>query len=102
MDFVDRALYHQIHPLKLVTDTATSIVGIWLLAGHRLAWALVVMLLPPAVVSGYLMAFARLESLRASHFGQHVRRSMTASVIGVRLVEMLMMCVGAFRRRFPR
>jgi hypothetical protein len=43
----DRALYHQIHPVKLATDLSSAVISLWLLWQHRLAFALIVMCVPP-------------------------------------------------------
>jgi hypothetical protein len=39
MEFTERVLYHQIHPLKLLTDVSTAFIATALLWNHRLgAW----------------------------------------------------------------
>ena len=72
MDTRDRALYHQIHPGKLATDTSSAIVSLALLWQHRLSAWLVVMLVPPVVASSRLVARGRLDWIAASRFGQRM------------------------------
>jgi hypothetical protein len=47
----ERALYHQIHSLKLLTDWVTAMVGAWAFWEHRLVLGLLVGILPPVLVS---------------------------------------------------
>jgi hypothetical protein len=43
----EKYLYHQTHPLKLLTDIGAAFGSLCLLWRHQLAFALVVMLAPP-------------------------------------------------------
>jgi hypothetical protein len=100
MNFAERALYHQVHPLKLVTDIASGIVALALFAGHWFNAGLVVLVFPPALASLYLLAFGRLDHLAATPLGRHVRRSMTPSAQILRPAALIAMCVGAWRRQW--
>ena len=53
----EKYLYHQIHPLKLLTDWVTGIVALYPLWQHKLALALVIALVPPPIVSYVLIRF---------------------------------------------
>jgi len=65
----EAVLYHQIHPAKLATDIAAAIISLVLLWEHRLALALVVMLVPSVVATALVIRFADLERLKASPLG---------------------------------
>src|SRR5215217_3692268 len=80
MDPQEKYLYHQIHPLKLMTDWGTGIAALYPLWQHNLIPALLVMLIPPPIVSFLLIRFADLEKQKASAFGQYVRNYMTRQV----------------------
>src|SRR2546421_3524831 len=69
----DKYLYHQIHPLKLLTDVASGFGSLYPLWHHHLVLALVVMLVPPPLVSLLLMRFAELEPYRTIGPGQVCR-----------------------------
>lgn len=66
MTVAERVLYHQAHPLKLATDVRSAILSLWLLAGHRLAVALLVMFLPPILMSIALVLWADVTAIRDS------------------------------------
>jgi hypothetical protein len=92
-------LYHQIHPLKLITDWGAGSLSFYLLWQHRLGPALLVQLVPPIVVSGVLLRWADLEPQRRSAFGRYIGRSMTPSMQALRLVGNGVMSLGAWYHR---
>lgn len=96
MDFREKALYHQIHPLKLLTDWASAVVAAYLLWQHHLLRALLVGLLPPAAVSALLIRYADRESSKVSRVGRYVRRYMTPAMEVLRLTGGVLFWVGAW------
>jgi hypothetical protein len=98
MNLKERYLYHQIHPLKLFTVIGAAFASLYLLWRHQLAFALVVMLPPPLVVSLLLMRYADLEPYRQSAFGKYIARSMSHAMEAVRLAGMVIAAVGAWRQ----
>jgi hypothetical protein len=66
VEFADKALYHQIHPAKLLTDWATAFVAAYLLWEHALVAGLIVGFIPSVVASALVIRFADLERLKAS------------------------------------
>jgi len=93
----EKYLYHQIHPLKLSTDIGAAFGGLCFLWRHQLAFALVVMLVPPLLVSLLLMRYADLEPYRQSAFGKYIARSMSHAMEAVRLAGMAVTALGAWR-----
>jgi hypothetical protein len=96
MDFRERALYHQIHPLKLLTDWSSGFGAAYLLWQHRLVAGLVLGLIPPLVVSVLLMRWADLERYKISRFGRYVACYMTRSMELLRLAGAVLLWVGAW------
>src|SRR5215212_5634825 len=94
----DKYLYHQIHPLKLVTDVASGFGSLYPLWHHHLVLALVVMLVPPPLVSLLLMRFADLEPYRQSALGKYIAHSMSHAMEAIRLIGMIVVAVGAWYR----
>ena len=92
----EKYLYHQIHPLKLSTDISAAFGSLCLLWRHQLAFALVVMLVPPVFVSFFLMRYADLEPYRQSVLGKYVARSMSHAMEAVRLAGMAVTALGAW------
>ncbi|MBV8338848.1 MAG: hypothetical protein JO343_02765 [Candidatus Eremiobacteraeota bacterium] len=92
----DKYLYHQIHPLKLFTDIAAGIVGLIPLWHHQVTLALLILFVPPIIVSLLLVRFADLEPYRTSKFGRYVASNMTPAAQGIRVLGMLVMTVGAW------
>ena len=95
MNLKEKYLYHQIHPLKLFTDIGAAVGSLFLLWRHQLAFALVVMLAPPLLVSFLLMRYADLELFRQSAFGKYIARSMSHAMEAVRLAGMAVTALGA-------
>ena len=95
----ERLLYHQIHPLKLLTDVGTAIGAATLFWNHRPLAALAVGFVPSIVMSGVLLQFADLERYRTSRFGRYVRRFMTRRVEIARFAGLFPLWGGAWFHR---
>jgi hypothetical protein len=80
----ERALYHQVHPVKLATDVGTAVVSTVLLAQHELAAALAIMWLPSVVVSAALISWGDFAEVRRSRVGEYLRRDMTTGMQALR------------------
>ena len=96
MTLKERALYNQIHPLKLSTDILAAAVSLYFFWLHQLLPALVLHFVPPLIASALLIRYADLEPLKQSAFGRYVGRNMTRTVEGVRLFGDLVMILGAW------
>jgi len=97
MDFRDKMLYHQIHPLKLATDIAVTPISLWFLWHHRIKAALVVGLIPPIAVSVAMMIYPPdLQSLKNSSLGKYVSKYMSPAIEVVRLLGLIPMVVGTW------
>jgi len=98
MQFAERVLYHQIHPVKLFTDVSTAFIAAALLWNHRPTPALLVGFLPAVLVSAALMRWANLEPYRASRLGRYVAGFMTHRVEVARFAGLLPLWLGAWFR----
>ena len=98
MEFGERVLYHQIHPLKLFTDVATALGATALLWRHQLGPALALGFLPSLAVSAVLLRWADLDPYRSSQFGRYVKKFMTRRVELARLAGLLPLWLGAWWR----
>jgi len=98
MNLKEKYLYHQIHPLKLFTDIGAAVGSLYLLWRHQLAFALVVMLARPFLVSFLLMRYVDLEPYRQSAFGKYIARSMSHAMEAVRLTGMVVAALGAWQQ----
>jgi len=92
----EKTLYHQIHPLKLLTDSSSATAALFLLWHKHLLAALLVAFVPPPIVSFLLIRYADLEKYRRSSFGQYLHRYMTRATEAVRLAGFILMAVGAW------
>jgi hypothetical protein len=95
----EKVLYHQIHPLKLLTDCTVGFAALPLLWRHRLRAALLVMFVPPILASIVIIKYVDLEPYKRSPFGRYVERYMTKEMQAVRLAGALIMALGAWHRR---
>jgi hypothetical protein len=96
MTLKERALYHQIHPLKLATDILTALVSLYLLWQQMFAVGLLVHFVPPVIASTLLIRYANLDKQAQSPFGRYVARHMTRTVEAVRLFGDLATVLGAW------
>jgi len=92
----EKRLYHQIHPLKLATDWSTGIIALVLLWHHALVTAVIVGVVPSAVVSVLLIRYADLEPYKSSSFGRYVAQHMTQTAEAARLGGFLVMATGSW------
>lgn len=99
MNRQEKVLYHQIHLLKLLTDSSAGAVSYYLLWHHRLRAALLVQLLPAVAVSLALIRWADLGSYKRSRLGRYIERHMTRRMEAVRLGGNLVISVAAWYRR---
>jgi hypothetical protein len=95
MTRAERLLYHQVHPLKLLTDVTSSFSSSWLLWQQRWAMAASVAFLPSIVVSALLLWRADLEPWAHTPIGRYVARFMTRKVEALRFCGQLLMWAGA-------
>jgi hypothetical protein len=96
MTLKEKALYHQIHPLKLSTDILAAVVSLYLFWLHQPLPALLLHFGPPVIASALLIRYADLEPLKESAFGHYVGRSMTRTIEIIRLFGDLVMILGAW------
>jgi hypothetical protein len=97
----EKALYHQIHPLKLLTDVGATPISLVLFWQHQLLAALLVTFVPSILVSAALMRWANLEGLKQSTFGRYIAASMTRPMQALRLAGFFVMAIGAWLHVWP-
>lgn len=95
----EKTLYHQIHPLKLATDSSAEIISLYLFWKHKLLAGLIVFLVPPIISSTLLMRFANLEPYKQSAFGTYIEKYMTPPVVAIRVAGTIVTHIGAWYRR---
>ena len=96
MSMQEKALYHQVHPLKLFTDWSTGILALYPFWQNDLLVALLIAFLPSILISLLLVAFADLEKYRQSSFGKYIHQYMTRPVELLRLAGYAVMAAGAW------
>jgi hypothetical protein len=97
MDFKEKKLYHQIHPVKLAVDIGAAIGAFCLLWVHKTLLAVVVALLPPIVVSAVMITWPPdLERLKRSALGRYVSTCMTPAIELTRLLSLVPLAYGAW------
>ena len=95
----EKALYHQIHPLKLATDISAEIISLYLFWKRKLIAGLVVLLVPPIIASTLIIKWVDLEAYKQSAFGRYLRAYMTSFVVMVRLLGTVITHLGAWYHR---
>ena len=101
MDFQEKKLYHQIHPLKLATDIGVTPLSLYFVWEHRVLPALLVGFVPPLVVSLAMLKWTpNLEKAKRSAFGRYVKKYMTPFIELNRLLTLVPMAYGAWIHEF--
>lgn len=96
MTRAEKYLYHQIHPLKLFTDFATSFWSSWLL-WERQPWAAMTLAFVPSMIASAIMiGLVDLAWLRDTYFGHYVARHMTRKIEALRFAGQIAMWTGAW------
>jgi hypothetical protein len=98
MTLREKALYHQIHPAKLVIDVSTAIVAAVLLWQQHLLRAIAVGIVLPVITSACVILFADLETQKQSRFGRYVAGSMTPPMEAARVFGVCLFWGGAWYR----
>jgi len=96
MDFREKQLYHQIHPLKLFTDWSLGFIALYFVWQHEWIIALLLMFVPGVVVSLLMVHYIDLEAYKQSPFGRYVRMYMSRFIEAIRLAGYVVMCLGAW------
>jgi hypothetical protein len=92
----EKILYHQIHPLKLTTDTGCEPLSLYFFWHHDLVLGLTRHFLPPITVSLVLICCGDFEAQKRSRAGAYLRRHMTRTVEGIRFAGDIAMVLGAW------
>ena len=101
MDFREKKLYHQIHPLKLATDVGVMPPAVYFLWNHRILPAVMIAFMPPMLVSAVMMKWTPdLEGLKRSALGRYVRAHMTPAIEVARLLTLIPMAYGGWVHDF--
>ena len=89
MNFREKKLYHQIHPLKLGTDIGVTPIFLFFLWHHHIVRALLVGFVPPVLVSAAMIIWPpNLERLKNSSLGRYVSKYMTPAIEVIRLLSL--------------
>jgi hypothetical protein len=91
----EKRLYHQIHPLKLCTDSSAEVLSLYLFWKRKLLAGLLVLVVPPIIVSTLIIKWVDLEAYKQSAFGRYIRAYMTPPVVAVRLLGTVLTHLGA-------
>jgi len=96
MTTYEKYLYHQVHPLKLLTDWGSGLAALYFFWKQELLLAVLVAVVPSLVISGVLIRFASLEHYATSKRGQYIKTHMTRSRELVRLAGYVVMAFAAW------
>jgi hypothetical protein len=96
MTTYEKYLYHQVHPLKLLTDWGSGLAALYFFWNQELLLAVLVAVVPSLVISGVLIRFASLEHYATSKRGQYIKTHMTRARELLRLAGYVVMAFAAW------
>ncbi len=100
MNISEKTLYHQIHPLKLLTDWSAAFVSLYFLWQHDLLIGLTLQVIPSVIASFLIIRFVDLERYQYSRFGGYVARYMTRRMQLLRAFGNVVTIFGAWFQMF--
>lgn len=96
MNIIDKTLYHQIHPFKLVTDVIAAFVAVYLLWINMLVPGLIVAFVPSLAISFFMIRTMDFEKEKQSRLGKYVKRYMGRAADTARSVGFVAMLAGGW------
>lgn len=75
MNFQEKNLYQQIHPLRLFTDWSSGITACYFFWLRDIWLGVTIAFLPSLIISLLVVRFGDLEKLKSSPFGQYYKRT---------------------------
>ena len=96
MNIIDKTLYHQIHPFKMMTDVISAFVAIYLFWLHLIIEGLIVAFIPSLVISLFMIKLVDFEKQKQSNFGKYVKKYMGRGTDTVRSLGFLVMLAGGW------
>lgn len=100
MNLSEKALYHQIHPIKLLTDWSAAFLSLYFLWLHELLLGLALQVIPSVIVSLLIIRFVDLDSYRESRLGKYVGKYMTRRMQSLRAFGNIITIIGAWFQMF--
>jgi hypothetical protein len=96
MNVIDKTLYHQIHPFKMVTDVVAAFIAVYLIWLHLIIEGLVVGFIPSLAISFFMIRTMDFEKQKQSKFGKYVKRYMGRGADTARSIGFLVMLGGGW------
>ena len=96
MNVIDKTLYHQIHPFKMVTDVIAAFIAVYLIWLHLIIEGLVVGFIPSLAISFFMIRTMDFEKQKQSKFGKYVKRYMGRGADTARSIGFLVMLCGGW------
>jgi hypothetical protein len=96
MNVIDKTLYHQIHPFKMVTDVIAAFTAVYLLWIDLIIPGLVVGFIPSLAISFFMIRTMDFEKQKQSKFGKYVKRYMGRGADTARSIGFVAMLAGGW------
>ena len=92
----EKRLYHQIHPLKLLTDISAEFISLYLFWKHKFLAGLAIGIIPSIITSVLLLKWANLEKYKQSAFGRYINLHMTPFAVAICILGTILSHIGAW------
>jgi hypothetical protein len=98
MNVIDKTLYHQIHPFKMITDVVGAFAAVYLFWLHLIIEGLVVGFIPSLAISFFMIKTMDFEKQKQSKLGKYIKRYMGRGADTARSIGFLIMLGGGWFR----
>ena len=92
----EKVLYHQIHPAKLSTDIASSLLSTYLFWVHQPILGILGGFIPSIIASAVIIRYVNLDNYRTSPAGRYLAKYMTRRIEALRMAGQIVVWFGAW------
>ncbi len=98
MTLLEKNLYQQIHPVRLLTDWSSGLYACYLFWHQLLVEGILAAFVPSLIVSLIILRFTDLEKLKNSTFGRYYKRTYTKAIDFTRFGGFAVMAAGSWNQ----
>jgi hypothetical protein len=96
MNYQEKNIYQQIHPVRLIVDWGTGFYSCYLFWNNDFIPALIVAFIPSLIVAAIIFRFVDLEPYKNSRFGRYYKRIYNKQVDLLRFMGFAVMAIASW------
>jgi hypothetical protein len=101
MTLLEKNLYQQIHPVRLIVDWGSGITACYFFWMRDIWTGVAISVLPSLIVSLFVVRFADLEKIQSSPFGRYFKRTYSRTVDIIRFAGFVILAGSSWWHSAP-